>query len=296
MSKRTNANDKATTKQVYALSYEKFLDIASTTSNSRYANAVTQSPNSVSWADGVSFEESVKRLRLGWQEGVAKAKELASKLESKLSAEYSFQIETKWDTSGDYFDIGRVLEGEPDCWASDIELEDQYANDKKGKIVKVLVNVATSCSYDAQKILQRGVYALAIVDLLERLGKSVELVATCKVEVNHGDNGIYGWELPLKKAGEELSLDRVAFILGSPAGFRRSWFSVITNKEYPNVGGNLGMPTDWTEAELAERNVDIYIGALMSGKTPWQGETDLNFIVEQLAKAGIDVSKAEVKV
>lgn len=294
--KRTNANDKAKAHQVIPLSYEKFLEIASTTDNSRYPRSLTQSADSRSWADGVSFDESVKRLKLGWPEGVAKAKELASKLEARLSAEYSFQTDTKWDVTGDYFDIGRVLEGEPDCWASDIELEDQYSNDKKGKIVRVLVNVATSCHYDADIIFQRGVYALAIVDLLERLGKSVELVASCKIEVNYGDKGIYAWELPLKKAGEELSLDRVAFVLGSPAGFRRSWFSVITNRQFPDCGSNLGMPTDWTETELKQREVDIYIGALMSGSTEWQGKTDLDFIVKQLSKAGISVDKATEKV
>ena len=291
MNKRTNAKDEAKCTSVYPLSYDKFLSIAGeldTNKNTRYPNCLTQQPTSQSWAGGVSYEESVQRLRIGWPEGVAKAKELASKLYSRLTAEYSFQVETKWDTSGDYFDIGRVLEGEPDCWASDIELDDQFSNDKKGKIVRVMVNVATSSHYNADVILQRGVYALAIVDLLERMGKSVELVASCKIEKN---GKLWAWELPLKKAGEELSLDRVAFILGSPAGFRRSWFRIITHTDYPDCGSSLGMPTDWTEAELKQREVDIYIGALMSGSTPWQGKTDTNFIIRQLEGAGIKMER-----
>lgn len=296
MSKRSNATDKAVCSEVFPLTYEKFLSIAGeldTTKNTRYPQSFTRNPTSQSWAGGVSYEESVQRLRIGWPEGVAKAKELASKLESRLTAEYSFQVETKWDTSGDYFDIGRVLEGEPDCWASDIELDDQFSNDKKGKVVRVMINVGASCNYDSEVLLQRGVYALAIVDLLERMGKSVELVASCKIEYN---SKIWGWELPLKKAGEELSLDRVAFILGSPAGFRRSWFRVITHTDYPDCGYGLGMPTDWTESELKQREVDIYVGSLMSGNTPWQGKTDVKYIINQLAKAGINVEKETEKV
>jgi hypothetical protein len=39
--------------------------------------------------------------------------------------------------------------------------------------------------------------------------------------------------------------------------------------------------------------VDIYIGALFSGNTPWQGKTDTKFIIEQLAKAGIKLEREE---
>lgn len=295
MNKKSNANDKAKAGEIFPLSYERFLEIAGdpTNSDSRYPNSVVQQPTSKSWADGVSYDESIKRLKLGWAEGVAKAKQLATKLESRLTAEFSFDRDIKFDVTGEWFDIGRVLEGEPDCWGSEIDLDDQLSNDKRGKVVKVYVNVATSCNYGADKLIQRGVYALAIVDLLERIGKSVELVATCKIEQG---SKIWGWELPLKKAGEELSLDRVSQIIGSPSGFRRSWFRIITHKSYPDCGHGLGMPTDWTEDELKERNVDIYIGALMSGSTEWQGETDINFIVKKLKQAGINVEPEKANV
>jgi len=294
MSKRSNATNDGSAGKVYPLTYQRFLEIATDpdpANKCRYPHSITQNATSKSWADGTSYEQSITRLRQGWPEGVAKARELASKLESRLTAEYSFATDTKWDVTGDYFDIGRVLEGEPDCWASDIELDDQFSNDKKGKIVRVLVNVAVSAHYNADILLERGVYALAIVDLLERMGKSVELVASCKLEYN---GKRWAWELPLKQAGEELSMDRVAFIVGSPAGFRRSWFRVITHTDYPDSGMSLGMPTDWTEEELRKREVDIYVGALMSGRTPWQGKTDLGFIIKQLETAGIKVSKEAV--
>ena len=290
--KRSNASDSSKATQVFPLSFEKFLEIAgdpNPDNNSRYKSA-NQQPTSKTWADGVDYEESVKRLKIGWPEGVKKARELSSKLYSRLNAEYSFQRDITFNPTGDWFDIGRVLEGEPDCWGSEIELEDEFSNDKRGKIVRVAVNVGASCSYSAEQILQRGVYALAIVDLLERLGKSVELTASCKVEKN---GKIWGWELPLKQAGEELSLDRVAHILGSPAGFRRSWFRIIEHTSFPDCGSSLGCPTDWTESELKQREVDIYIGALFSGSTPWQGKTDTKFIIEQLAKAGIKLEREE---
>ncbi|NDF77731.1 MAG: hypothetical protein EB133_12795 [Betaproteobacteria bacterium] len=290
--KRSNASDSSKATQVFPLTFEKFLEIAGDpdpSNNSRY-NSANQQPTSKTWADGVDYFESVRRLKIGWPEGVKKARELSSKLYSRLNAEYSFQRDIKFDTTGDWFDIGRVLEGEPDCWGSEIDLDDEFSNDKRGKIVRVAVNVGASCSYSSEQILQRGVYALAIVDLLERLGKSVELTASCKVEKN---GKIWGWELPLKQAGEELSLDRVAHILGSPSGFRRSWFRVIEHTDYPDCGSSLGCPTDWTESELKQRQVDIYIGALFSGNTPWQGKTDTKFIIEQLAKAGIKLEREE---
>jgi len=294
MSKKSNASDKATASKIYPLNYERFLEIASqpTTADCRYPESVTQTRN-LRWAEGVSYEDSIQRLKLGWPEGVAKAKQLASKLESRLTAEFSFDRDITFNTTGEWFDIGRVLEGEPDCWGSEIELDDQLSNDKRGKVVKVVVNVACSCHYDADEITRRGVYALAIVDLLERIGKSVELVVSCKLEKN---GKIWGWELPLKKAGEELSLDRVSQIIGAPSGFRRSWFRVITHTDFPDCGSSLGHPTDWTEDELKERNVDIYIGALMSGATEWQGATDTNFIIRKLKEAGINVEQEDAKV
>lgn len=191
----------------------------------------------------------------GWPDGVQRIKRFADRFVSSLASKVSLP-EYYPDVTGEYFDVGVLMTGEPEHW---YQREDSPQTiSAAGRVYRVVLNLGASAMVDADDIARRGAAAAAVVQLLELSGRTVELVAvgtTCK-------GARLGVSVTLKAANDSLDLDRLALVAIHPAGLRRLWFrlyeQLATDAErdanYLYSGGSYGSPEDVPEADRG----DIY--------------------------------------
>jgi len=88
----------------------------------------------------------------------------------KASKEFATLVtnSSMYDTEGLYFDIGKVLSGEPECWVkpSKAELPDE---------ITVRITTLASSSTNAKKIIKGAGRVLGMIDKLEKDGYKVKL-------------------------------------------------------------------------------------------------------------------------
>lgn len=192
--------------------------------NERWGSAPTHGNSSRqtrpdNWAGTSTYEEAVNLIQRGWPEGAAKVSKVRASLnravESLLAARTQDVV---FGVEGEWFDIGRMAEGDPECcgsWEEDGESE-------KHRIIKIVANICVSAAVSTQAMYARGAACIAAVDLLESLGHRVELWAGigCDRGVERLDSQVL-----IKESGQPVDTDRLAYVLCHPAFFRRVYFA-----------------------------------------------------------------------
>lgn len=176
-----------------------------------------------------SFDEAQRLATAGWPEGVKRLTELRGGLSRVVGATIAARSKTlRFDVVGDYVDVGRFLTGEPECCG-------QYRDDAdatcQSRVVKLVANVSAIGSVQSESIFSAGAAIFAAVDILESLGKRVELWLGSGSE-RHGDRKRLQVLVKLKEASQPFDADRVAFWLCSNASLRRMFFSVEQDHGY----------------------------------------------------------------
>ena len=168
----------------------------------------------------------------GWKEGMEKLasttldiKNLANRVENLA---YKFS-----DSNGLELDIGLFLSGEPECWIKEPDPDEEDGQStKKNKIVPIAIPISYYCMWNTDQIFRRGQAIISIIDGIEATGRQCELFGI----LNHNKLTL---TVPLKKAGEYISPERIIYTLGHPSFLRRILFSLLehTNKELRNSEG-----------------------------------------------------------
>jgi len=160
----------------------------------------------------------------GWREGAAKIADLAAVVYTQVTAHMPV-LEPEWREAPDtcVLDMGRYCEGDPECWLEMAE-SDTFVAAPSSRTVRVVANLTASCVVEAKTIFIRGAATLALVDALERTGRSVELTAVHCVK-KYGT--ILEQVLPLKRFGDLVSPDVLACALAHPGSLRRITFGVM---------------------------------------------------------------------
>ena len=137
-----------------------FLDTATSKPSPLQMNQRASRTKDGEWS-GVDFNSAVKLLREGWSEGYQKIKELTDKVGEIVGAKVVQDV-SYYDVSGAYVDVGRFLDGEPECMV-------EYKPDKEmgTKNVTVVSSMSFSADVDPDEIIKNGVVAACIVDGLE---------------------------------------------------------------------------------------------------------------------------------
>jgi len=210
------------------------------------------------------WQECQTALRLGWQEGVDAVNSKSAKIESILGASIIREAYSPAVT-GLFFDTGLVLSGEPECWLQTVE------EDTGSKVVTVSINACISGSVNKRTIIDRGAAVCALVKLLETQGKSVRVLYGMGLNTNWDMSGdTCRLEVTLKREGDPLDLDTLAFWLVCPDAFRRLCFRFIEAHEiWKQVGKGYGYPdTNWNP------EADVKIPAISSCEDWGQARTE----------------------
>jgi hypothetical protein len=185
------------------------------------------------WAGTKTYEEAVALAVRGWPEGAAKVLAIRSQLDGYLRESTSAKSSSfGYDVVGDYVDVGRYLTGEPECCGVTV----QEAECVRQPVIKIVVNLAVSSSVDEDAIFLRGAAVLAAVDLLESLGRRVELWGA-KGTLRKRDRGTHETHVLLKAASHPVDVDRLAYCLCHRAFIRRILFGVMEQDGFDPSGG-----------------------------------------------------------
>ena len=202
------------------------------------------------WSGTKTYEDWLKMLDTGWQEGVEKATRMASKLAPKLLGA-KLTNEQKNDYEGDEVNVDLYLEGDPQCMLD----HDDQRKEGNAKFLSVGISVGTSWRISVEALLWRGIIAAAVVDTLEASGYRLSVYAYVNTYSKDPCLIVY----PIKLEHQVLDLERVLVLSGHAAVFRRMIFSCM--EKFPeskmrryfgyNYGKHVGqVPTKELECDL----------------------------------------------
>lgn len=227
------------------------------------------------WSGSESYEHALQMLDQGWPEGLNKIKFHDHKIR-QVQPTKTFDFAPVFSECGSEVDVGRFLGGEPECMVD----HQQQAQNKIGRVVRLVCNVSASCGISEDQFFRRGVAALRIVDALETAGYRCEITLSGAIS---GDRSYtYDPQVIIKAAEQPLDMDRLAFFMASPAIFRRLIFRLCEHLppgEASLIGAHYGYPAEMTDQSAT----DIYVGTMHLGELRSAELVD-GFIAKTLSK------------
>ena len=195
-----------------------------------------------SFSGTATFDEAVELTKKGWPEGVRRLADIRASLEHLVEKAVAVKgRHLRWDVTGDFLDVGRLLSGEPECLG---EFRDENDGQLQTRVVRLVANVSAMGQVSTESIFSAGASLYAAVDILESLGHRVELWIGSGSEHNSSGKRLQVYVL-LKEASQQFDADRLAFFLCSNASLRRMFFSVEEDLGFdPNLSSTTPLVAD----------------------------------------------------
>jgi hypothetical protein len=208
------------------------------------------------WYGSPDLDTAVQMGLDGWHDIRPEVDALFSRMEEQINMAIGDVFEMRYDYGGDSVDIDRFLMGDPECMLE----YDVVPSGRMGRVVKVLVNGAASCNVSAKEIQQRGALAVALVDVLNKLGVGVEVWLESATEY---ENKYHSQLIKLHSSEERLDVNNLMFAMAHPSMLRRVGFSILEKtgwepaKRCAQINAGYGRPHNMTQAERIEADVKI---------------------------------------
>ena len=157
------------------------------------------------WSGNACWSDMVEWARTGWKVGTDDIINMIDQVEHIQTEELGGY---QRNVTGQFFDVGLVIEGEPECWFEQ-ELEPTR------KVVSICCNISSSGGLDSIKLARRGSAIIALVDQLQTAGYIVELTAVSGLAQDK-KTAFAWWNF----GTTPLDLDSAALVLAHPGWFR----------------------------------------------------------------------------
>ena len=270
-------------KMIYSKNFEGLGDLVDYCLD--HKNSQTARRLASEWDGNLSFTETCRLAVRGWDEGIGKVEKFASGFVDAIGSKLVID-EYFYDVTGMDFDLARVLEGEPECW---LNSEQVHVDAPAKQTIKLIVNIGASCSVDANTLIRKGAGVVALVQLLERMRRSVEVVAITRdcYAYNNDNEGGFNFDLTLKHAGQDLDVGKLAYALMHPSMLRRLQFIAMETTW-------VGMPSSYGySSNLRQPESDIYIPASQSYDViDFDSEDNVKlWILKELVAQGIELKE-----
>lgn len=167
-----------------------------------------------------------------------------------LTAEEAIGKDVTFDVTGDYLDIGKFLEGAPECFGV------AHNGNPSNLTVNLIMNVSASATVQSEAIIAKQKRLLRLVDWLENQNVRCRITAFESTHTAHV-------EIVLKDYDEMVDLNDIA-VVGHSDFLRRVCFLVSEQSETWSSG--YGHPADFTTAMKSAYTADpadgltIFIG------------------------------------
>jgi hypothetical protein len=214
------------------------------------------------WSLGMTYNDAVEMAASGgyWKEGAQNLQKLSANPVFNTDR-YTVTESLELDVMGGAIDVGEYLNGAPDCF---MRIEEHTPNKK---VIRVALDTTSSGTVSAQSIVNRGRAVLAVVDILEAQGISVELNAVVSNADGTGadQHKIY-MATCIKKADQQWCAATVAFPLTHPAYPRRLGFRFAESTPSEIATQITGDHSYGYPNILPESAGDIRISSMSGGK------------------------------
>lgn len=168
------------------------------------------------WTGTGSFDEALRFAREGWPEGAARIHEICEAMSPYVRAAVRLPSESL-SPAGYAPNVAAFCAGSPACMYS-TEGDDLHG---RAPVVRFLVNIAANAGVSADALMRRGAALCAVVDYLEASGQTCEIQLVCRQD---GNDCVFDSWFTIKRAGEVLDRDRMAFFMANPSVLRRFVF------------------------------------------------------------------------
>ncbi len=228
------------------------------------------------WAGTDSYEEAIELARDGWGEARKDVDALVEKLESVITPTLQPAFESYFDVSGGMVDVGRFLDGEPECMVETRLVKTA----KPGKVISILINGGFLSDIDPAAIKLRGAAIVGLVDSLEKMQHSTEIW----LEVTGvSQTGRKVTQLvPLKQAADSLDIDTLMYAIGHPSRHRRLTFAMRYADGRTPGGKFASEPNECQERVGASLSLDVMRARDFTGI-----EQAEEWIIAQLSEFGL---------
>lgn len=234
------------------------------------------------WNGTNTFEQAAKLVKNGWPEGSNMVLSMRASIDYAVRELVTSRCSNYgYDISGDFVDVGRFMTGEPECFMK----EDGYGSVSK-PVIKIIANIGASSSISTDNLIARGVGIVAAVDIMESLGRRVELWIGKSTEYR-GEAKMRKHELRvlIKSASQPLDIDRVTFAIAHPACLRRLCFSILEHD---------GMDTNYCHSKPIKDDEAIVTDCCYQPRDFSKKEL-LESVASLCSKMGIEISPEEIK-
>lgn len=208
-----------------------------------------------------SLDSACNLASKGWDEIRPQVDNILGDVTDRLADRLADLYKPMYDFGGAYVDMGRYVEGDPECMVN----FSATADNAMGRVVKVVVAGTASHYIDPNDIIKRGIAVLALIDTINKLGFGVELWWDSTIEGT--GKGIYSTAVKLHDSADTLDINSVMFSLAHPSMLRRLTFSVqerSTKAKEQGVGGGYGIPHDMGTVVL--NDYDVIVEKLQNGR------------------------------
>jgi hypothetical protein len=208
--------------------------------------------NSEEWAGTKSLAKACDLARNGWTEIRPEVDDLLGDLTERLADKLDSLYKPMYDFGGAYVDMGRFVEGDPECMVT----FQAVPEGAMGRVIKIAVSGTASASIDPEHIKKRGVAIISLVDTINKLGFGVELWWDSTIDYE----GRHCTAVKLHDSADTLDINSVMFALAHPSMLRRLTFSVMeqsSKAKEQNVGGGYGSPSTMGIVEAFDFDVTV---------------------------------------
>lgn len=223
--------------------FQEFLESIDREPQGKWANDPGSKTHGKTFTGTDTYEEAVDLARDGWREG---RERMAGKMMEALAAGKGPVGRSEmfsYDVAGVRPDVGAFCAGDP---AHMLSLTN--GAQVTDRVVRIFLDLSNNCNTDAELIENWGIGVAILVDSLENEGHSVEVTGFWELKPS-GAGGNSKKKLrvtiPLKRAGEVLDLDRLAFMVGHPATLRRllfRWLECQSDEIWGDYNWGYGQP------------------------------------------------------
>jgi hypothetical protein len=240
------------------------------------------------WDFGVGYDGAYDVARNGWPEGRTKIEDLSYKFRSAVKAAHRDSFEQPVFTrslAGSGVNVGRFNAGLPDAMVIRKRIE------MDSPVIDIVCNVSMSAAIGAEVYMIRGAAIAALADLLELSGRRVRITA---VNCTKTGDSSFECHTTIKKPGDPLQMDAIAFALAHPAYMRRLGFSIMEQAPLKvrkaigigDGGHGYGAPSD------IESTADLYMPKIYGG-SDWSEDRANKWVEQQLVNMGVLPNKEE---
>ena len=275
-------------------SFEEFMDHAEngkTADDISEAGRASRTEESGDWSGVRNFQSAMELARKGWAEGLERVSGMRDRISVSVQSRMTRPMPI-YSVAGGFPDVGRFLAGAPDCMVG--FLPEEVPN--QSKVITLVVSVTASAGVSANIIETRGAAICALVDALEDSGFSVQVAANFAVTGKRTyKRRLAIFDVLLKRAGEPLELDRMAFALAHPAMLRRLMFSIAeqqTKRLRKGFGFSRGEGSYGRVVNLTNTGADISLGSMYSKDPQWESEeAAVAWVLEELKSQGVEIAE-----